>query len=707
MNKKASIANAFCKQYANIKEYKPTTESRRILRQMKKTPIDRSYTPFTATLTAEAVKAAKSSTAIGPNSLNVLHLKHLGRNGISFLTRLFNLSVREADIPAIWRSASVVPVPKPGKPLDKGPSYRPISLLCPEVKVLERLIYPDLVTHLKPNESQHGFRPRHSTVTALLPLVTQVAEGFNQPKPASRTGLLSVDLSRAFDIVDRVKLLQKIDATNLNPNLKRWMVAYLRDRRISVRFQGSTSRWRKVRLGVPQGSVVSPILFNFFTSDLNLAASTINESYADDVHSAESSPELEHIEAKLNASALEMETWASTNGMEISAPKSSVTLFTPWTKQVNCQLEVDVCDARIPTEKHPKLLGVTFDPLFSFSTHASIVARKATSRLNLLRALSDTKFGHDKEVLLGTFKQYLRSVTDYAAPIVFPNYSTTSLEKLQKIQNRALRLALGCHNAASIDHLHAEAQELPVSQHLRLLSAQFLARTLQPSHPSYGVVTRPPGRRLIKHTLRSKVIDDVQPFLDANGDLPPGTYQAAINSIHTNIVAETVRNQSHNRVLDAPPPPISKQEKRLPRITRAILSQLRSGMCSRLKDYQLMIGRVTDSVCPECYMGQQNVRHLFECPRFPTPLIPHDLWSFPCDVASYLSSVPTFSSVVQPPPPPPPPRRGYRGRPPAAPDPQGTLHLSSSSLFSSLSLPSGFLSSSSFSSSSSSSSLSP
>ena len=111
-----------------------------------------------------------------------------------------------------------------------------------------------------------------------------------------------------------------------------------------------------------------------------------------------------------------MNNWASQNGMSISAPKSTVTLFTPWTKQVNAQLDVKVGGDPIP-----KLLGVTLDPTFSFAAHSTEVARKAASHLNLLRALSDTSFGKDKECLISTFKLYIRSVIDYAAPVVYPN----------------------------------------------------------------------------------------------------------------------------------------------------------------------------------------------------------------------------------------------------------------------------------------------
>ena len=259
-------------------------------------------------------------------------LKHLGQHGIRFLTRLFNLSLQTADIPVIWKASIVIPVPKPGKPLDEGTSYRPISLLSPEVKVLERLLLPELTQSLAPNRSQHGFRPQHSTTTALMPLVTTIARSFNSAKPAVRTGLLSIDLSKAFDVIERDKLLAKVDATNLSPNLKRWLCAYLRDRKSRVRYQGVLSKWMKTKMGVPQGSVISPLLFNFFTADLEAAAAELCESYADDFHAASCSADLDDISDTLNRAAGELESWAEDNGMAISAPKSTMTLFTPWTK---------------------------------------------------------------------------------------------------------------------------------------------------------------------------------------------------------------------------------------------------------------------------------------------------------------------------------------------------------------------------------------
>ena len=196
-------------------------------------------------------------------------------------------------------------------------SYRPVSLLCPEIKVLERLLLPILNSSLPPAPSQHGFRKKRSTVSALLPIATKVAEGFNAPKPATRTGLLCVDLSKAFDMVEHAALIAKIGASSLHHNLKRWFVAYLRDRKIRCLFRGASSRWRKLRVGVPQGSVSSPCLFNYFVNDISAPAAPLNESYADDFHAAAFDQSPAVIADRLSDAAEEISALATAHRMPL------------------------------------------------------------------------------------------------------------------------------------------------------------------------------------------------------------------------------------------------------------------------------------------------------------------------------------------------------------------------------------------------------
>ena len=168
----------------------------------------------------------------------------------------------------------------------------------------------------------------------------------------------------------------------------------------------------------------------------------------------------------------------------------------------------------------------------------------------------------------------------------------------------------------------------------------------------------------MKHTLRSKVLDDVKPYLEADGTILRHKYMFTKDALHTDIVKKAIDKAKPNRVLGSAPPPIHKSEKTLPRITRVTLSQLRSGHCARLRDFQLRIGKSDSNICPDCDLAPQTVNHIFDCPAHPTTLSTRDLWENPRDVADLLRS---FQAFVFVPAPATPPRRRPPARPPAAP----------------------------------------
>ena len=204
---------------------------------------------------------------------------------------------------------------------------------------------------------------------------------------------------------------------------------------------------------------------------------------------------------------------------------------------------------------------------------------------------------------------------------------------------------------------------------MKLLASQFLARSLQPSHPSFEVVTLEPERnhRDCKDTLRSACYSFVEPYIQ-NGIIPASSYKEVIKRIHTFIVSEAVDAQSPNRVLQTRPPLISPDEAYLAREFRTTLSQLRSGFCARLADYQYLVGRSDSDNCPDCLTGVASSSHLFSCPAHPTNLTTEDLWENPWEVARFLVTVAAFDHLP-PPGPPPPPRPRRRRRPPPEPPP--------------------------------------
>ena len=279
-----------------------------------------------------------------------------------------------------------------------------------------------------------------------------------------------------------------------------------------------------------------------------------------------------------------------------------------------------------------------------------------------MKALAGTTWGQDKETLLLTYNSIIKPILSYASPIWFPAASRSNLDKLQIIQNKALRIATGCVLKSDIQHLHSECKVLPVADHLRMLSAQFFAGALRPNHPSRPLVTAYPGPRPTQaKLLQTSVAADVVGYTEPDGSIDPGEYKNIIKSIHTNIVSSHLASRPPNKVLQRRPPDISASEAELPRHHRATLAQLRSGHCSRLMTYRHAIGLSPIDSCPECGSEPHSTDHLFHCAVAPTSLSVDDLWDNPTLVARHLTTLSAFDSLPplepaspRPPPEPPP-----------------------------------------------------
>jgi hypothetical protein len=250
--KAPDIANKFCSAFTKTVTHKSDHGARNVLRKLrKKHKTDPTFAPFTPLATQDTINQAKSSSATGPDGLTAIHLKHIGPRCIAYLTDLFNLSDGNADLPALWKLAVIVPILKPGKLVNEGSSYRLISLLCPAVKVLERLLLPIITSALPKSSTQHGFAPLHSCTTALLPIVTRVAVGFNDSKPARRSAMCVIDISKAFYAINHPLLLAQISDSDLHPNIVRWLAAYIRGRTAKCSYDSAMSKSLIIRSGVP------------------------------------------------------------------------------------------------------------------------------------------------------------------------------------------------------------------------------------------------------------------------------------------------------------------------------------------------------------------------------------------------------------------------------------------------------------------------
>ena len=222
---------------------------------------------------------------------------------------------------------------------------------------------------------------------------------------------------------------------------------------------------------------------------------------------------MEHAASSLTRHAEYIAGWAQSKNLQVSTSKSTVTLFTPEFQQSHLHPNVPLNGTTLPLDRNPKILGVTFDPHLKFHKHIESIVNRAKPRLNILKLLTGTDWGQQKETIMATFKSLVGSILTYANPVWFPNTSETSISRLQVIQNSALRIATGCVRMTPIDHLHAETKVLKVDEHLKMLCSQYLATSLQPDHASFSVVTADSGPRSQRATLQRSFANQVSHLL--------------------------------------------------------------------------------------------------------------------------------------------------------------------------------------------------
>ena len=630
-----AMADNFNKQYTPPKDSKPSQLFRRTLRSLKRKSKD-PLVKFTPAQTSAAIKKSKSSKALGPDGLSPIMLKNIGPKAINYLTNIFNLCLEQSVIPNIWKTGKIIPLLKPGKSADKGPSYRPVSLLSPAVKILEALLLPAISQAVQLADHQHGFRKGRSTGTALQSILDHINTGLNRKPPVHRTVCVAIDLSRAFDTVDHTILLNDINMLNLNDYIKRFLCAYIRGRYTYVVFRNSNSKYRKMKQGVPQGGVLSPVLFNLYMSSMPPPPGNILlKTYADDSNILNSGRFIVPVVDEINLYLVTLNTWFKGRNLQISPSKSSATLFTTASKECNTVLEVKIDGEIVPTVKKPKFLGITFDNLLSFNQHASDIKTKVQGKNNVLKALAGSDWGKEKETIVNTYKAIGRPLLNYCSNIWTPSLSSTSWQGLQVAQNQALRVATGCHKMSDIDHLHNETKIMKVRPHCEMLSKQFLLATQKPNHPNRVDISAPPPSRQMKRTLSSRFGAEIRQM--SRPDLPEEEYKLKLKQIHTNSVRDALNAMEPNKVLLSSPPPIHDSEKNLPRATRATLSQLRSGYSNYLNSYKARINPAIQDLCPLCNAHSHTTRHIFECPANRTNLTTRDLWNKPSEAARFLN----------------------------------------------------------------------
>lgn len=414
----------------------------------------------------------------GPDRITGSMIRHLPTSAVRVILFIFNAMLRIGFFPASWKISEIVMIPKPGKDCTQITSYRPISLLPILSKVFEKMflrkINPYLNEHHIIPDHQFGFRQEHGTIEQVHRIVTIIRSAFEKKQYCSA---LFVDISQAFDKVWHDGLLIKISRL-LPQNTHKLLKSYLIERKFKVRSKDQFSSVRSASAGVPQGSILGPLLYLIYTADMPTNPKTYTSTFADDTAfiSVNSDPKV--ASEQLQSHILELEDWLKKWKIKVNPQKCAHVTFT--LRRENCPA-VKIANVAVPVENQVKYLGVHLDRRLTWSRHieAKITAIKLkTSQLYWIIGPNST-LPLEYKVLL--YKSVLRPIWTYAIQL-WGTACASNIQKLQRRQSRLLRLIVGAPWYIRNENIHRDLNVSTVQEEIMNYSRKYLNK-LQ-NHPN-------------------------------------------------------------------------------------------------------------------------------------------------------------------------------------------------------------------------------
>ena len=379
---------------------------------------------------SDAIDSTRYNSASGPDGFPAVMLKRCP-SLVTPLTIFWNKSLNECVVPASMKTPSVLPLHK-GDSRGKGSNYRPITSSSHLIKVCERVICSKLVAYLDQNflfnPNQHGFRKGRSCLSGLLSHFYEVLEIIES---GGQADVVYLDFSKAFDKVDFSVLLKKLKKLGIGGKIGRWIYSFLVGRKHRVYVNGSMSTLRDILSGVPQGSVLGPLLFLIFISDIdeNIVHSTL-KSFADDSRMTKAifaSSDKLNFQTDLNT----VYSWASRDNMMFNEIKFKLISYNPISTVSNDILEYTTPSGlSIANSPDVRDLGVIMSNSCQFESHIDDVLKRMRSKSSwILR----TFISRSKLSMLTTWKSLVRPLHDYCSQLWSPN-KIKDISALEKVQ---------------------------------------------------------------------------------------------------------------------------------------------------------------------------------------------------------------------------------------------------------------------------------
>ena len=356
------------------------------------------------------------------------------------LAYVINSSFSQGIFPSSLKKARVVPIHKGGTKIDVA-NYRPISLLSSFSKIYEKLMHIRVLDFLDSNgslfENQYGFRPGMSCEHAILNAQNSILHSLNNKQIAV---LLLLDYSKAFDVIEHPILLQKLEHYGIKGIALKWFQSYLSDRQQSVSVNGVDSSPEVINYGVPQGSILGPLLFIIYINDLpyisNLAKFIL---YADDANIIVTGYSEEEVQAKLKQITTLLVKWVDSNGLALNLKKTHYMVFSN-RRTEHLKIDVNIAGTEIARVTEARFLGVILDEKLTWSKHISTIKIKIARYMGIMYRL---KRHLPLKVRLQLFHSFVQSRLNYCT-LVWGFASKSHIESLFAKQKQGVRMAGIC-----------------------------------------------------------------------------------------------------------------------------------------------------------------------------------------------------------------------------------------------------------------------
>jgi len=436
-------------------------------------------------------------------------------------------------VPSMWSLGIITPLLKPDKPVDELKSQRPVTLTCHLGKVMERIVLERIIywIHDKLHPAQYGFMRGRSTLDALIEHYEYIFEAWNTETTRTvkrkngqnrnydvRYRVLSVliDFTSAFDTLSHAAIIEACEALGIGKFELRWIRNWLADRRNCVRLNNTTSKWKHFTAGVPQGTVLGPLLFiicmDSLLKKLNLIPELNAIAFADDLTVDARGGHIDDCIVSAQKALNTLKQWTKWSKMRVNITKTKAILHVYTTSRspqnrTKLKLTYDEREIKIQLKCNDKerLLGVYEDPAMKFKMHLDVVKDKCDTRLNLVKKLASSINGINSSMIKALYEGFQENILLYGAEAWFPQLSKTNRLKLEGIQRNGVRSIRGLPNKTDPDSVYLETGTLPLSVkvngRLAKLAVRYLTGSVKQKEMLEGAATMIIGKSIWKSPL--------------------------------------------------------------------------------------------------------------------------------------------------------------------------------------------------------------